>query len=192
LTTAARNGRATDERWQLKKDGSRLFASGMVTPVIDDANMQIGFTKVSREITVQTELDNSLRDRARELAAADQRKNEFLAMLAHELRNPLTSIHYAVDLVKMAGAENFLPDVLGIIAEQTPHLTRLIDDLLDISRITLGKVDLKLDSVEVASIIHRAARAVRPLIEQRKHELIVPLTASSSFVRADPTRLEQI
>jgi PAS domain S-box-containing protein len=192
LTLAARDGQAAAERLHLKKDGGRFFASGMVTPITEDDGSLIGFTKVARDITLQKELERSLRHRARELAEGDRRKNEFLAMLAHELRNPLAAIHNGVNLVRMPGAERHLPDVLAVIARQATHLTRLIDDLLDVSRITQGKVELKLETTELAAVIRRAIETVRPLIERRNHELILQLTARPIPVQADPTRLEQI
>ena len=127
-----------------------------------------------------------------QLQEADRRKDEFLAMLAHELRNPLAAIHGAVRVVNSPRMVEHIPEALEIIERQTRNLTRLIDDLLDVSRITQGKIELKREVLDVPGIIDRAARAVRPLIEQKRHELAVRVAPGPLRVDADPTRFEQV
>jgi PAS domain S-box-containing protein len=126
------------------------------------------------------------------LQEEDQRKNEFLAMLAHELRNPLAGIHSAIRLVHRPGLEEQVPYAHEVIERQSGNLSRLIDDLLDVSRITQGKVELKREIVDVTGIMSRAAEAVRGLVEQKRHELTIQITAGLLHVDADPTRLEQV
>ncbi len=144
------------------------------------------------DITGRKELERSLRHRLRDLAEADRRKNEFLAMLAHELRNPLSGITNAIHLARRPGLEEPLSHAHEVIERQAKNLARLIDDLLDVSRITQGKVELRREIVDVPGVINRAAEAVRPLVEQRRHELTIQLSSGPLRVDADPTRLEQV
>ncbi|MGE3317281.1 MAG: ATP-binding protein, partial [Planctomycetaceae bacterium] len=127
----------------------------------------------------------------REVKQSARQKDDFIAMLAHELRNPLAAIHYANELTKMPGA---MPqeEISDIIARQTNSLMRLIDDLLDISRITRDKIQLKMEYVDVATIVRRAVDTTRPLIEERKHKLVVEVEQVAMSVVADVMRLEQI
>lgn len=128
------------------------------------------------------------------LRNADRRKDEFLAMLGHELRNPLSAIANAVRLWAVAGNDKGAIDLAqSVIQRQTGNLSRLVDDLLDVSRITEGKIDLRKHPVDVSDIIRRAAEAARPFVEERRHELTLSLEEDTKIcVDADPTRLEQI
>ena len=128
------------------------------------------------------------------LKEADHRKNEFLAMLAHELRSPLAPISNAVQMLGLL-RENESPihqEARSIIERQLGHLQHLVDDLLEVSRITTGKVQLRLERVAVSDIVHGAVETVRPLIEQRRHELTVSLPPEPIWLRADAARLEQV
>ena len=128
----------------------------------------------------------------RNVQEADRNKNEFLSMLSHELRNPLTPIRNAVYLLRARGSED--PEVLALremIDRQVQHLTRLVDDLLDLSRITRGKIHLKMENVAAADIIARAVETSRPLIDDGKHELTIALPPEPLHVRGDPVRLAQ-
>jgi signal transduction histidine kinase/ActR/RegA family two-component response regulator len=135
------------------------------------------------------------RDQAAEaLREADRRKDEFLAMLGHELRNPLSAIANAVRLWNVAGHD---PEAIelarGVIDRQTGHLSRLVDDLLDVARITAGKIELRKRPVDVSEAVRRSVQAAQPFIEGRRHELEITLAPDVTLcVDADPTRLEQI
>lgn len=127
------------------------------------------------------------------LQEADRRKDEFLAMLAHELRNPLAPIRTAVQLMRMKE----LPEaqrgrLRDVIERQVDHLVRLIDDLLDVSRITRGMITLQHEDVDLGAVIARAVETTRPLIDARRHELTVELPDEAMFVEGDPTRLAQV
>jgi signal transduction histidine kinase len=129
----------------------------------------------------------------REVQEADHRKNEFLSMLAHELRNPLAPIRNAVQLLRMRGNDH--PDldaIRDLIDRQVQQLVRLVDDLLDISRITRGKIRLQKEPVEVAAVVARAVETSRPLIDARKHALTVTLPPEPLRVEGDPVRLAQV
>ncbi len=129
----------------------------------------------------------------RDIQEGDRRKNEFLAMLAHELRNPLAPIRNAVQVLSMLKLQSAdLEWANDVIARQVEQMVRLVDDLLDISRITGGKIQLQRESVDVASVVARAVETSRPLIDAKNHELTVSLAPEPLAVHADKVRLAQI
>jgi CheY-like chemotaxis protein/nitrogen-specific signal transduction histidine kinase len=138
---------------------------------------------------VATAVDNSRLFHA--VKEANRQKDEFLAMLAHELRNPLAAIRYAVALGQMSNGDS-PNELFSIIDRQTQNLAHLIDDLLDVSRISRDKVTLRKVSIDVASIVMGAAATIRPALEQKEHELKIELPDEPLPVYADPTRAEQI
>jgi signal transduction histidine kinase/DNA-binding response OmpR family regulator len=136
-------------------------------------------------------IDNALL--VRNIQETDRRKDEFLAMLAHELRNPLAPIRNAVQVIRVLGpADAQLGSARDLIERQVRHMTRLVDDLLDVSRITRGKIQLRFERVDVALAVANAVETSRPLIEARRHELTLSLPAEPLHVRADPARLAQV
>jgi signal transduction histidine kinase len=147
------------------------------------------------EMTLAIRARRTERDRAEEaLRIADRRKDEFLAMLGHELRNPLSAIANAVRLWNVAGEDHTAVELArGVIERQTGNLSRLVDDLLDVSRITEGKIELRKHPVDVAEVIRRAVEAVQPFIDERHHRLTLSLEEDTKIcVDGDPMRLEQI
>jgi PAS domain S-box-containing protein len=122
---------------------------------------------------------------------ANRHKDEFLAMLAHELRNPLSAIRYAVALAELS-PDKSKPELYGIIDRQTQNLARLIDDLLDVSRISRDKVSLRKEHIDAAVIVNRAIAAIRPLIDEKRHQLALNLSDEPMPIFADATRAEQI
>jgi signal transduction histidine kinase len=127
------------------------------------------------------------------LREADRRKSELLAMLAHELRNPLAPIRNAVEILRRSGGdEQKVKPATEMMQRQVGQMVRLVDDLLDISRISQGKIELRREPVELASAIHRAVEAVRPLCESMDQELTVTLPPEPTYLNADPTRLAQV
>lgn len=127
-----------------------------------------------------------------ELREKDRRKDEFLAMLAHELRNPLAAIRNAVTLSEGVNDAHEIGWSMEVIQRQLQQLTRLIDDLFDVSRITRGKIQLRKEHLDAAPVLRRAVEAVQPLLEERQHELSVSFRPGTLYLEADPTRLEQI
>jgi signal transduction histidine kinase len=129
----------------------------------------------------------------REVQEADHRKNEFLSMLAHELRNPLAPIRNAVHLLRLRGGqEPELNAIRDLIDRQVQQLVRLVDDLLDISRITRGKIRLQNEPLSVAAVVAQAVETSRPLIDARRQTLTVTLPDEPLQVQGDPVRLAQV
>jgi PAS domain S-box-containing protein len=193
LRKAAETGRAGDDRWHVRQNGSYFFASGITTSLRDAQGALLGYVKIMRDRTDRKRLDEELRNRADALARADEDKDEFLAVLAHELRNPLAPVFYALRLLD----EKPLDDpnrwyIRRIVDRQMRRLARLIDDLLDVSRIRTGKVELRKDRVDLSAVIGHAVDTVRPLAEDRGHELAVAYSPEPVWLEADPVRLEQI
>ncbi|MDB5342668.1 MAG: domain S-box [Schlesneria sp.] len=128
-----------------------------------------------------------------DLQDSNRRKDEFLAMLAHELRNPLAPISNAIAILNhLMKGDDKVAYVSDIIDRQTRHLSRLVDDLLDVSRISLGKIKLQKERVDLATIIARAAEISTPLLNARKHQLTVQMPPTTLFLEADGTRLAQV
>ncbi|HEX7181805.1 MAG TPA: sensor histidine kinase [Thermoanaerobaculia bacterium] len=138
-------------------------------------------------------LAGELRARAEALADSDRRKDEFLAMLAHELRNPLGAIANSAYVLRQLGPEQpQMERAVAVIQRQIQHLVRLVDDLLDVSRITRGKVTLKKESADLREVVRHAIEMTRPLVEAKSHELRVALPPEPLPLVADVTRLEQV
>jgi signal transduction histidine kinase/ActR/RegA family two-component response regulator len=129
----------------------------------------------------------------RELRAADQRKDEFLAMLAHELRNPLAPISTGAHLLKLLHSDNAqITQTCAIIARQVEHMTGLVDDLLDVSRVTRGLVSISTQVLDLRKVIDDAAEQIRPLISTRRHSVVLDLPPASATVKGDHKRLVQV
>ncbi len=124
---------------------------------------------------------------------ADQRKTDFLAMLGHELRNPLSALVAAAEIIKLrGGSDPSLGRALGVVDRQVCHMTRLVDDLLDVARITRGKLDLHHEPVDVARVVQNAVETTRALIDARRHAIEVALPGDGLWVLGDRTRIEQV
>jgi PAS domain S-box-containing protein len=164
-----------------------------VDPVRNVQGALRGALCIVSDVTDRRRLEEELRRRADELAAADQRKDEFLAMLAHELRNPLAPILTSLELIRQEfPAQADLGEPLEIAERQVKHMSRLLDDLLDVSRFTQGKVQLRCERVDFSSIVSHAVETATPLIEAKGHRLTVRLPAEPVYLQGDPTRLAQI
>jgi PAS domain S-box-containing protein len=129
----------------------------------------------------------------RELRQADRKKDEFLATLAHELRNPLAPLRNALELLRRSEADDDVSEqARSMMGRQLDQMVRLIDDLLDMSRISQGKVQLRKERVELKAVVHSAVEAVQPLIQAQAHELTVTLPSQPIYLDADATRLAQV
>jgi PAS domain S-box-containing protein len=177
----------TIEKQYLRPDGSSVWGSTTV-------NLIRTTPDGPPESMLAVVLDISERKQAEErLKEADRRKDEFLAMLAHELRNPLAPISTAAHLLVMAGNNEKLIRHSGeVITRQVKHMTELVDDLLDVSRVTRGLVELQNETVDLKTVIHSAMEQARPLIEARKHQLHTHVASAPALVVGDRTRLVQV
>src|SRR5262249_40521168 len=130
---------------------------------------------------------------AEALRQADRRKDEFLAMLAHELRNPLAPIRNGLQILQLATqSSDEVAQTREMMNRQVQHLTRLVDDLLDVSRITTGKVELRNEGIDLNEVLVRATETVRPFIDERRHKLTVSQPGRAVWIRADLTRMSQV
>ena len=190
---AEAHGRAGDDRWMMKKGGTQFFALGILTALRDEDGTLLGFTKVVRDQTERKRLEEDLRRHAAQLAEQHRRKDEFLAMLGHELRNPLAPIANAVQLLRLQKNEDQLQrKARTIIERQVGQLTRIIDELLEITRITSGRIQLRHDLIAASDLVERSVETARSGIDQRRHELTVSLPPDPIWLSADPTRMEQV
>jgi PAS domain S-box-containing protein len=175
-----------DEYRILSPHGELKWIRNRAFPVKDDDGRIYRLAGIAEDITEKKRAEEALKD-------ADRRKDEFLATLAHELRNPLAPICNAVELLQ--SAQNH-PEVsqqaCDVLKRQLVHLVRLIDDLLEVSRITRGKLQLRKERIELAAAIHSALEATRPLIDAAGHELTVALPTEPILLDADSTRISQI
>lgn len=181
------------ETWRVDKLGRRKAISLSVSPVRDASGRIVGAAKVARDITAQQAAAAENARLCEELRAADRRKDEFLAVLAHELRNPLAPLANALHIMRLS--DDLSPAVerlRGIMETQVQHLARLVDDLLEVSRITEGKIELRKEPVELASIVRSAVETSRPLIESAGHQLAIQVPPEPIRLDADGVRLAQV
>jgi PAS domain S-box-containing protein len=159
----------------------------------EERGMIVVAVDVTEHVRTRQEIEHAHAERAELLAgltAASRAKDEFLAMLGHELRNPLSPIVSALELIRMRG-ETGSERERGIIERQVQHLVRLVDDLLDVSRVTRGKVELKCERIEIAQPLGKAVEMARPLLEQHRHHLDVDIEPGLVW-EGDPMRLAQV
>ena len=170
-----------------RKDGSRFWASGITTALYDPAGELIGYTKVMRDSTARKEAEEGLK-------MADRRKDEFLATLAHELRNPLAPIRNSLQVLRMTscGTDPTTDRLCEMMDRQVNHMVRLVDDLLEVSRITRGQIELRTEPIELATVVRSAVETSKPLIEAAGHQLAVSLPSQPVVLNADPVRLAQV
>jgi PAS domain S-box-containing protein len=173
--------------------GEYRWVLGRAVPVRSERGAIIRWLGTCTDIHEQRLAQDSLQRSERALREADRRKDEFLAMLAHELRNPLAPISTASNLLLMSPSDPALVHAVGgVIARQVRHMTELVDDLLDVSRVTRGLVQLEMEAVNLKDVISSAIEQARPLIDSRRHALRTRLPASALWVSGDRTRLTQI
>jgi PAS domain S-box-containing protein len=190
LKVAAATGRYEEEGWRIRRDGSRFWSSVVISAIRDDQQQLKGFAKVTRDLT---DRKNAEREQAARIAAeaSNRAKDEFLAMLGHELRNPLAPTLTALQVMKLRGELRSSREQ-EIIERQLKHMVRLVDDLLDLSRITRGTFDLQKAPLDLCDVIARAVEMTGPLIEDRRHELDVDVPPSALVVEGDGVRLAQV
>jgi PAS domain S-box-containing protein len=187
-----RNVRGTEAIAE-RPDGTRVWFMPYPTPLRDSEGHIVGGINMLVDITERKKTEDALRQSKETLTEADRRKDEFLAMLGHELRNPLAPIRNMLEILKQGdGHPDLMQQARATMDRQLGHMTRLIDDLLDVSRINRGRIELKLELVELASVIDQSIEACRPLADCAKHEVTVTLPSEPIHLHADPMRLAQV
>jgi len=169
-----------------RPDGRRLTALAHANPIHNDTGLVIGAVNVLVDISDRKRAEDALKE-------ADRSKNEFLATLAHELRNPLAPIRAAVKILQLKSKHT--PEsksALEVIERQTKQMTRLIDDLLDIARVTSNKLELRRERIDISEVLKAAVETSRPLVEQRGHKLTVKAPAEPVYLDGDLVRLAQV
>lgn len=174
-----------------RADGEYRWFLARALPVLDENDEITRWFGTCTDIHVEKQVANELRVVAANLSEADRRKNEFLAMLAHELRNPLAPIRNALQIIRLTGPGEVAP-ATDMMERQVNQLVRLVDDLLDISRINSGKIELRKGKIELASFVNHAVEAARPSCESGGVELRVSLPANPIYLNGDPIRLAQV
>jgi len=181
------------ETERFRSDGQHITVSLTISPLKDDSGNVIGASKIVRDVTERRRLEDNLRKLAADLSETDRRKNEFLATLAHELRNPLAPISNMIEVVKRAGSNGaLLKQAHETIERQMAQMVRLVDDLLDLNRITHDRLELRRSDVELATVIEQAVEVARPLIDAAGQKLTIILPEEAIYLNADHARLAQV
>lgn len=193
LEVARVNGQSQDDRWQVRKDGAHVWVTGCVTPLVRTNGELVAFVKILRNRTDQKGQLDAMGNQLDAMARSDLQKNRFLAALGHELRNPLGALVNAVELVALtAQADTTLQNLLAMMRRQVSSISRLVDDLLDTTRISAGKVHLKTETIDLGELLHRAAETCRPQFAARNQAFRIVLPPLPMHVEADPGRLQQV
>lgn len=187
LAEAFRTGACTpyEKEYVRANDGQRIAVLIAYTTILDAPEHLLAYVI---DLTARKKVEQELRQ-------ANKNKDEFLAVLGHELRNPLAPMFNAVHIMrhaKRASDDALSLQSLNMIERQVRHMTRLVDDLLEVARITLGKVELKPDKMELHPVIRNALETTRPLMEQRRHQVHVDIAGEPMWLKADALRVEQM
>jgi PAS domain S-box-containing protein len=189
LAVASETGRFEEEGWRFRKDGTRLWANVTITALHDQQGGLVGFAKVTRDLTERRHAEDE-RVRLARAEEAEQRTTDFLAVMGHELRNPLAPMVVALHLVKLRGGRNCDREI-GVLERQLTHMTRLVDDLLDVSRTLHEKVRLVRRPLEIGDVLANALDVAAPIVERKRHVLTVDAPAGL-VVEGDSERLTQV
>jgi len=189
MQVARAGGRAEDDRWHMRKDGTRFWGSGVLFALFDGGSDPVGYAKLVRNRTDLKTQTEALDNRSRALEDAEERTRIFLATLAHEMRSPLAPLTNVAELLRMGRPAD---EALGIIERQVALLSRLVEDLMDMARLRAGKLDLRLAVIDLVEVFELAARAARPRAESCGLDFQVMSVRAPVQVCADPQRLQQV
>jgi len=193
MRTACDSPEAEDDRWQMRKDGVRIWVSGSLTALRDEAGQLLGYAKIMRDTTYQKGQVEALDSRIDVLHESEQRRMQFTSTLAHELRTPLSVISNAADLLQMKAHGS--PEVtfaVGSVRRQVDFMNRMVNDLMEIARSALGKVQLQVERISLQLILRDACEACAPAIAQRRQRLHQLTPEAPIYVEADATRMRQV
>ena len=184
LAAAREDGRVENSGWRVRKDGTRFWGQVTITALYDEGKVLRGFAKITRDLTLNRNID--------QLRKAGRKKDTFLATLAHELRNPLAPVLTGLEVIlKSPEDHGRITRVAAMLRRQVDQMSRLIEDLVDISRITSGKVVLRKDMVFLAEVMGRSIEAAKPGMEQKRQRLTYRLPPGEIRIFADLHRLSQ-
>ncbi|WP_411879352.1 PAS domain-containing protein [Polaromonas sp. YR568] len=173
-------------------NGTRMY-DYIFAPVFDEHGEVVAVAGTTRDITDRQAAEQSIQEQATRLAASDRAKDDFLATLSHELRNPLAPLRNSIALLRRDGLEgDRLARIHGIMERQVNHLVRLVDDLLEVSRISRGVLSLRSEPVEVAAVVRTAVETSNPLVQSAGHKLVLDLPPDALWVEGDAVRLAQV
>lgn len=186
-SASVRRGVASEAEFRfVRTDGEVVWLHGNAVPLRNSDGDITGYIGTVADINNRKQAEEALRE-------SDRRKDEFLAILAHELRNPLAPIRTGLELMRLSGNDRDMIEEIRLTMErQAQQMVRLIDDLLDVSRITRGTIELRKSRVELAAVIESAVEAVRPLIEESRQQLSISLPKQPIVLDADQARLAQV
>ena len=192
---ALEHGQATDERWHARRDGSRCFLSGLLNPLVDGTGKVIGFAKIARDLTEERQRSSAQQSELESIQAANLQKDQFFAVLSHELKHPLNLIQLNTDLVARSQVAKNNPNLRKAtqsIQNAVRSQSRIIDDLMDVSRIRTGKLKLQFSTLNYQDVLRGIEAVFAPLAQAENVTFDVYKPEQPVYVQADPTRLDQI
>jgi len=188
LSVAQKLGSAEDERWHLRKDGSRFWASGLCLPLAEGS----GFVKIFKDATHLRSRAESLENEVRELERQLARRHDILGIVAHELRNPMSPIKTAATLLEWRDSDPEVIRLSKMITRQLETMERLVEDLVDITRVRSGKLSMDFERVELQALLVQAVESVRPAAEAKGVNIAVLVPPVLIVVEVDPVRIRQV
>ncbi len=193
LEDVAESGQIEREAWLIRHDGSRFWCREVMSALRDGHGELQGFATVLRDITDRKQLSDELHRHAEALAETNRRKDEFLTMLSHELRNPLAPVLNAVHILRQPNIDaQAVRDASTVIERQVRHMAHFIDDLLEVTRGTRGEIILHRETVDVNALVRRRVESMASLLNERRHEVTLSLPPDPLWADVDPARFDQI
>ena len=192
---ALMHGQASDERWHLRRDGSQCFFSGLVNPLVDNDGTVTGFAKIARDLTEERQQNSNQQSELESIQAANLQKDQFFAVLSHELKHPLNLIQLNTDLLARSQVAKHSPSLRKAtqsIQNAVRSQSRIIDDLMDVSRIRTGKLKLQFSTLNYQEVLRGIEAVFAPLAQAENVSFDAYKPEQPIYIHADPTRLDQI
>jgi PAS domain S-box-containing protein len=190
LDVAGREGRFEDEGWRIRKDGTQFWANVVITALRDANGALVGFGKVTRDLTARREAEQEAVRRAR-AEEAGRRQEELLSVVGHELRNPLAPIVTALHMIKLRCGQRCEREI-AVVERQIEQMTRLLDDMRDVSRVLRGDLSLSVEVVEIRDVLASALDVLSPQIGRKGQRLDVDVQEDALYVEADARRIARV